>query len=191
MDSSQLRIATLKFSHRVIFGAGILASVTLAPGAALACNPIEFLFGGCRPTGPVYRQEPLEEQLPAAAPKKRKAADVSSVGHKQTALAAPEGVPVGSVRHFSDDTTLRNGDVVVTPTGFLVYRGGRGGAQAFAPLGAGRGELATLERASKQTTGGDWSARSPLAVSKTPSASELHPVGARALSASAPAGQTQ
>ena len=62
----------------------------------------------------------------------------------------------------SEDKTLRRGDVVVTPDGFLVYRGGSGAhtRDNFEPLTKARDELANLERASRNP----GAAYAPVAV---------------------------
>ena len=67
------------------------------------------------------------------------------------AIAPPQGADVGSVAHFAEDKTLRRGDVVVTPQGFLVYRGaGRAHSKDdFEPLTKARDDLANLEKASR------------------------------------------
>ena len=54
-----------------ILAASVFAAAAFAPGAALACNPIQFLFGGCRPQPAPQPQTTLEhlidrEQGPAA-----------------------------------------------------------------------------------------------------------------------------
>ncbi|HPG03749.1 MAG TPA: hypothetical protein PLB34_11780 [Rhodoblastus sp.] len=140
-----------------VLAAPVLAATILAPGAALACNPIQFLFGGCRPQ-PTPQAQPapsLEHRLdksqrPARA-KRRAATSGGSHGAKQVAIAPPQGASVGSVAHFAEDKTLRRGDVVVTPEGFLVYRGaGRTHSRDdFEPLTKARNDLATLEKASR------------------------------------------
>lgn len=142
------------FRARVL-AASVFVAVAAAPGAALACNPIQFLFGGCRPQ-PTPQPQPTLENLidqgqgPVAKPK-RKAASGPAPGARQVAIAPPQGADVGSVAHFSEDKTLRRGDVVVTPNGFLVYRGaGRTHSREdFEPLSRPRDELANLEKASR------------------------------------------
>ena len=140
-----------------VLAAPVLAATILAPGAALACNPIQFLFGGCRPQPtPQLQPAPSLENLlgkshgPARA-KRRPTASGPSRGAKQVAIAPPQGARVGSVAHFAEDKTLRRGDVVVTPDGFLVYRGaGRTHSRDdFEPLTKARNDLATLEKASR------------------------------------------
>lgn len=142
------------FRARVL-AASVFVAVAAAPGAAFACNPIQFLFGGCRPQ-PTPQPQPtlenlIEQNRGPAAPRKRKAASGPSPGAKQAAIAPPQGADVGSVAHFAEDKTLRRGDVVVTPNGFLVYRGaGRTHSREdFEPLSKPRDELANLEKASR------------------------------------------
>lgn len=139
-----------------ILAASVFAAAAFAPGAALACNPIQFLFGGCRPQ-PTPQPQPTLENLiersqgPVVKAKRKHSAAASSHGAKQAAIAPPSGASVGSVAHFSEDKTLRRGDVVVTPEGFLVYRGAGGthGREDFEPLTKARDELASLEKASR------------------------------------------
>ncbi|MFV0279415.1 MAG: hypothetical protein ACK5JM_01485 [Rhodoblastus sp.] len=134
-----------------ILAASVVAATTLAPGAALACNPIQFLFGGCRPQPSPQPQPALENQIDRqrapARPKRR--AHAASV--KQTAIAPPQGESVGSLAHFTEDKTLRRGDVVVTGQGFLVYRGaGRiNSPEDFEPLTRASDDLASMEKASR------------------------------------------
>ena len=140
-----------------ILAASVFAAAAFAPGAALACNPIQFLFGGCRPQPTPQPQQTLEnmidrEQGPVVkAKRKASAGAASSHGAKQAAISPPAGASVGSVAHFSEDKTLRRGDVVVTPDGFLVDRSGTGAhtRDNFEPLTKARDELASLERASR------------------------------------------
>lgn len=140
-----------------LFAASALTAMAIAPGAALACNPIQFLFGGCRPQ-PTPQAQPapslenlLEKSQGPARAKRRAGASGGSHGVKQVAIAPPQGASVGSVAHFAEDKTLRRGDVVVTPEGFLVYRGaGRTHSRDdFEPLTKARNDLATLEKASR------------------------------------------
>ena len=116
-------------------GAALALGVVMAPAAAKACNPFEFLFGGCRES---VRPRPIETipvEGPIAKPKRKASAGVAHVA-KQVAIAPPVGAKVGSVAHFAEDKTLRSGDVVVTPNGFLVYRGHSGARNGddFQPL---------------------------------------------------------
>lgn len=131
-------------------GAALALGVVMAPAAAKACNPFEFLFGGCRES---VRPRPIETipvEGPIAKPKRKASAGVAHVA-KQVAIAPPVGAKVGSVAHFAEDKTLRSGDVVVTPNGFLVYRGHSGARNGddFQPLAKARSDLATLEKASR------------------------------------------
>jgi len=157
-----------QFRARIV-AASVFAAAAFAPGAALACNPIQFLFGGCRPQPTPQPQTTLENLIDRnqgpVVKAKRKASAASSHGAKQAALAPPSGASVGSVAHFAEDKTLRRGDVVVTSEGFLVYRG-QGGAHSrndFEPLTKARDDLATLEKASR-TPG---AAYAPATVAET------------------------
>ena len=151
-----------------ILAASVFAAAAFAPGAALACNPIQFLFGGCRPQPTPQPQPTLENMIdrnegPVVKAKRKPSAGASSShGTKQAAISPPAGASVGSVAHFSEDKTLRRGDVVVTPDGFLVYRGGSGAhtRDNFEPLTKARDELANLERASRNP----GAAYAPVAV---------------------------
>lgn len=147
----------IQSSYRArILAASVFAAAAFAPGAALACNPIQFLFGGCRPQ-PTPQPQPTLENLidrnqgQVVKAKRKPSAAASSHGAKQAAIAPPSGASVGSVAHFSEDKTLRRGDVVVTPEGFLVYRGAghTHSREDFEPLTKARDELASLEKASR------------------------------------------
>lgn len=160
----------IQYQYRAsIVAASVFVAAAFAPGAALACNPIQFLFGGCRPQPAPQPQTTLEhlidrEQGPAHA-KRKPVATGPARGAKQAAIAPPSGASVGSVAHFAEDKTLRRGDVVVTSEGFLVYRG-QGGAHSrndFEPLTKARDDLASLEKASRNP----GVAYAPVAVSET------------------------
>lgn len=148
----------------------VVAAAALAPGAASACNPFEFLFGNCRETvGRPEAAPELSAPVVAAPRKKRAFANSGGVSAKQIAIAPPPGSPVGSIAHFAEDKTLRRGDVVVTPEGFLVYRGGdrRHVAEDFQPLGKTRGDLASLVNASRN----ERSSYAPIVTPLAPSGS--------------------
>ncbi|MFT4098870.1 MAG: hypothetical protein QM651_17255 [Rhodoblastus sp.] len=136
------------------FAACVVAAGVFAPGVALACNPIQFLFGGCRPQPtpqPSLEQMIDRKHVPAPNARRKPVADAPVRGAKQAAIAPPQGASVGSVAHFAEDKTLRRGDVVVTPEGFLVYRG-QGAAHSptdFEPLTKARDDLASLQKASR------------------------------------------
>lgn len=135
---------------------GILAgSAPLIPAPALACSPIEALFGACRLEvfRPAYAY-PSETRRPRPERKihvdrarraKAKAAihNDSGVSGKRTPLQPTADAPVGSLALFRQDSTLRNGDIVVTADGFKVYRHGD-----FRPIAHDGGKLAQLEKAS-------------------------------------------
>ena len=158
-----------QFRARIV-AASVFAAAAFAPGAALACNPIQFLFGGCRPQPTPQPQTTLEnlidrKQGQAVRAKRKPVATGPARGAKQAAIAPPSGASVGSVAHFAEDKTLRRGDVVVTSEGFLVYRG-QGGAHSrndFEPLTKARDDLATLEKASRNP----GVAYAPVAVAET------------------------
>lgn len=156
--------------HARLLAASVFAAAAVAPGAALACNPIQFLFGGCRPQPTPQPQSSLEHlidrgQGPVIHAKRKPTASGPTRGAKQAAIAPPAGASVGSVAHFAEDKTLRRGDVVVTPQGFLVYRGaGRTHSREdFEPLTKARDDLANLEKASRNP----GAAYAPLTVSAT------------------------
>lgn len=146
IDSLRPVGATRKRLAAVLFCCGLLA-----PGAALACNPIEALFGACRLDvfRPVYgepRYAPRHREAPrvkkARAPRAQ-GLDADGVGPKQTPLEPTVDAPEGSLALFRQDKTLRNGDVVATNEGFRVYRNGR-----FVAIAHDGGKLAQLESAS-------------------------------------------
>ncbi|MFT4098872.1 MAG: hypothetical protein QM651_17265 [Rhodoblastus sp.] len=123
----------------------------MAPASALACNPIEALFGACRMEifrpAYTYQQDVYAPRPAARAHATRQArvkamADKGGVSGKETPLKATADAPIGSLALFREDPTLRNGDVVVTNEGFRIYRNGQ-----FAAIGA-KGRLAALEKAS-------------------------------------------
>ncbi|MDE2578480.1 MAG: hypothetical protein KGL46_06740 [Hyphomicrobiales bacterium] len=93
-------------------------------------------------------------------------AAAGGVSGKQEALRPAPGTPVGAIGHFAADATLRSGDIVVTPKGFMVYRGGHD-VTAFAPINAARQgkAIAALERASRgPAPSHNWSTQA-LAIS--------------------------
>ena len=140
-----------------IFAAGALVA---ASTPALACNPFEMLFGGCRETqafrapvdpAPAPRAErETHERIRLehrAAPRARRlgsAINAYGISGKQNPIAATRDAPVGSLALFERDKTLRVGDVVVTNAGFRVYRGNG----SFTPVGDGDGALSQLQKAS-------------------------------------------
>lgn len=137
----------------------IAALASAAPAAAQACNPFEFLFGGCRPQPslsgePVYTYERVDRPRVEARKRATKPRthsvehSDSGVSGKQRAMAATSDAPMGSLALFARDPTLRPGDIVVTNDGFRVY-GSRGKA-AFAPLAKKDGLLAAMEQASRR-----------------------------------------
>lgn len=128
------------------------ALVTATP--ALACNPFELLFGGCRDTQ-VYREAPAisAPEMSASAPQDRAAkskaarlpgASSNGVSGKQVAMVATPAAPVGSMALFQQDKTLRAGDVIVTNSGFRIYKG----AGAFTAVANDGSQLAELQKAS-------------------------------------------
>lgn len=138
-------------------------SALVVPGSALACSPIEALFGACqfdvfrpvysapryetrqprvrhRPHVRPHRAEVRRDETPREVP--RQALDESGVSEKQTPLTPTPSAPAGSLALFRQDPTLASGDIVVTNEGFRVYRGGE-----FRAI-AKKGKLADLEKVS-------------------------------------------
>ncbi|MDE2364573.1 MAG: hypothetical protein KGM42_17990 [Hyphomicrobiales bacterium] len=147
------------------FGFIGLTAVVLAPApASAACGFFETLFGQCRQAAPVAAPPPSDAPTPRAAAAARKHVVTRSAEElKQHTLAPPPGVRVGSLAHFSEDRTLRRGDVVVTPDGFRVFTGRSDdhGPQDFAPLGSKKSELINLERVSRARSAG-WTGAATL-----------------------------
>jgi hypothetical protein len=164
-----------KFSRlRIAFGAACALVVT-ASTPALACNPFELLFGGCRetqvlrPSAPIY----YEPSQPAAARhvERPKVAHVpgatatgGGVSGRQKPMAATPDAPVGSLALFEKDKTLRAGDVVVTKDGFRVYKGGG----VFAHIAQDGGSLSRLEKASMARNAVEAQVRIVQAGAKAP-----------------------
>lgn len=100
-----------------------------------------------------------------AAEARRRAARVAAhtqgggVSGKMAPLAPLPGVKTGSLAHFAADPTLRPGDIVVTTSGFMVYRGGHSERSSFAPIGSGRTALTTLEKASRRAAPQNFGSR--------------------------------
>ena len=139
--------------RKALLLAGILTgSVLSASAPALACNPIEALFGACRldvfrpayapPDAGRYRpaHPSYSHQHKAVRLKPRPEA---GVGGKERPIQPTPDAPTGSLAQFRKDPTLRNGDIVVTHDGFRVFRNGR-----FAAIAQDGGKLAQLEKAS-------------------------------------------
>lgn len=115
----------------------------LAAAPASACGFLDTLFNNCRQSA--APPPGSEELLPPRRPVARSAEEL-----KQHPIAAPAGAATGSIAHFASDSTLRRGDIVVTPEGFKVFNGrADGGAQDFAPIGRRQNNLADLEKASR------------------------------------------
>lgn len=146
-----------------------VGAVALAPVAAQACNPFEVLFGGCRerPAVRYYEPAPAPRRAEAARAPRSTAASTprrlassyltgGGVSAKQTPLRATATAPVGSLALFAKDPTLRSGDVVVTKTGFKVYRNHR-----FASIAHNGGALARLEQASLRRPALDYGSVGP------------------------------
>lgn len=131
--------------------------VALAPAPAVACNPLEALFGACRLDmfRPVYRpanfgarshrshRHDIGERGRRPHKAGARAENAAGISGKETPLEATPEAPVGSLALFRRDPTLRNGDIVVTNEGFRIYRRGR-----FVAIAHDGGRLARLERAS-------------------------------------------
>lgn len=126
-----------------------LAAIAMQPAPAQACNIFEELFGQCRPRV-VYA--PQGDMPPLPEDRKQSPVARNPEELKQRPLPAPQGVRTGSLAHFRADTTLRAGDVVVTPDGFRIYNG----REDFAPLGRRQVSLGDLERESRRA-GFAWS----------------------------------
>ena len=134
-------------------GAAItLLCVLCFPGSALACNPIEALFGACRLEAlrPIYEPPIYRARIRnAPGPHRRhirkavRPRNEPGISGKETALQPTLDAPVGSLAMFRRDPTLRNGDIVVTNDGFRVYRHGK-----FAGIRHDGGKIAQLEQAS-------------------------------------------
>ena len=156
--SASVAVQSKKFALLALLALTGLAA-TSAP--ALACNPFELLFGGCRETQVFKAPEqtfyeapaPRHASRPDAVSRKpgadERAARVDvihggGVYGRQKAIEPTISAPVGSIALFEKDKTLRAGDVVVTTQGFRVYRGGG----EFAAISHNGGRLATLENAS-------------------------------------------
>ena len=142
--------------HRETLAAAVFAfSAILVPGSALACNPLEALFGACRldvfrptyaPDNYAPRWRPARPHVKHVRPSHKTLARLpkaDGVSGKQTPLKPTADAPAGSLEQFRRDPTLRDGDIVVTNDGFKVYR--RGG---FAAIPHDGGRLAQLEQAS-------------------------------------------
>ena len=117
--------------------------------------------GTLDPSDPRLRQEIIRRRAAAKARKIKR--DLAGNGDKATtknaAIQATPDAPRGSVAYFLKDKTLRAGDVVVTNTGFLVYRGGEHApADAFAAIDTSRSvksdrsDLLALQAASRMNT---------------------------------------
>ena len=141
--------------RRLALGGAFLAVLGAAP--ALACNPLEFLFSGCREIqilrpSPPYDQSAIDRraeprrltQDSGAHPVVGATANGSGVSGKQKPLRPTADAPVGSLALFERDRTLRRGDIIVTATGFMVSKG----PGDFAPIAHDGGALARLEQAS-------------------------------------------
>lgn len=167
----------------------LVASAALAPQPALACNPFEFLFGNCRPSFLRPGPPPRRMEEPIFRQKRARSVDPDAVtGAKQVAIPPPPGARVGSIAHFAEDRTLRRGDVVVTPKGFLVYRGRdrKHTAKDFQPLGNVRGDLAKLERANRDSGRAYTPITTPLATKgRSPLIQDADAQGDREFSAKA------
>ncbi len=143
-------------STHLAFSGAFLAVLGTAP--ALACNPLEFLFGGCRetqilrPSPPYYDQRALDRRTEPRSQTRdggahraaRATANGNGVSGKQKPLQPTADAPIGSLALFERDRTLRRGDIIVTVAGFMVSKG----AGDFAPIAHDGGALARLEQAS-------------------------------------------
>ncbi|MFV0279416.1 MAG: hypothetical protein ACK5JM_01490 [Rhodoblastus sp.] len=125
-----------------------LAGLAAAPApAAAGCDPISFLFGGCRQVR-AFDAQPASEPLRLRAQNHRGHATTASRAGKPRAQAVKPAkvrkfvsdAPVGSLERFAADPTVRNGDIVVTNKGFQVFRNKR-----FTSIAHDGGKLARLE----------------------------------------------
>ena len=149
-----------KFALSSAFAAALLSATP-----ASACNFLQDLFGACRPqAAPEAEASPsLETKLPAEKKPVRQA-HAAAPPRKQTPLAPPEGALSGSIAHFAADSTLRKGDIVVTPGGYMVFSGAPGAdrMQAFAPIDAKNAQLAEMQN---ETLKSDWTATTKPSLS--------------------------
>lgn len=135
-----------------------MGSALLAPGAALACNPIEALFGACRLEvfRPAYIPRDFEprvrhqRRLDGDHVRRARKVDTEAAARKNKPLEASPEAPVGSLALFRQDPTLRSGDVVVTDDGFKVYRRGE-----FQAIARNDSKLVDLEKASMRGRAAD------------------------------------
>lgn len=148
-----------------------LLALFAAPAPALACNPIEFLFGGCRASAPPPNPGPQAHRaaVRAVTIHARKKSDAAMP--RQAVLAPPPGAGFASLEHFAADPTLRGGDIIVTPRGFMVYRAN---SDAFSPLDGRNKDLLALEQASLRPRSG-WQA--PVAALRPGLAKDATPKG--------------
>ena len=139
---------------RTLFAGILIGSALLTPGTALACNPIEALFGACRLKvfRPAYIPRDFEPQIRPARrrpvehvrrPRKEDAETAARTAGDNKPLEPSSEAPVGSLALFRKDSTLRSGDIGVTTDGFKVYR--HGDFQAIAQKDS---KLVALEKAS-------------------------------------------
>jgi hypothetical protein len=143
----------------------LCAAISLAfPAAAQACNPIEILFG-CRqasvaPAAPAHVRRHELVRYATIHAKRKTGSGKSDAAERQTPLPPPAGVAFASIEHFAADPTLRSGDIVVTPRGFLVFHGDE---RRFTALDNKHASLASLEKASRRPAAITWQSSSPLA----------------------------
>jgi hypothetical protein len=144
------------------FGLSILISfagvTSPAVAAVTTCGPLDRIFGACKteisgvePVRPAKVRYVTVHKKPKIRPLAGSGGERAA--ERQATMKPPPGVAFASVAYFDADPTLRSGDIVVTPQGFLVYRG----SHVFTPLDRKKRELAVLERAS----------RKPLAFNQT------------------------
>lgn len=131
-----------------------MGSALLAPETALACNPIEALFGACRLEvfRPAYIPRDFEPRLRPVhrrpiehvrRPRKEDVEIAARTAGDNKPLEPSSEAPVGSLALFRKDSTLRSGDIVVTNDGFRVYRHGD-----FQAITQKDSKLVALEKAS-------------------------------------------
>lgn len=151
----------------------VVSLAYLAAAPASACGFLDTLFNNCRQSAPP--SPGADEPLPPRRPVTRSAEEL-----KQHPIAAPAGAATGSIAHFASDSTLRRGDIVVTPQGFRVFNGRTydRAADDFTPIGRRQNNLADLEKASRAGPNA-WS-KAPVLAAKPASAPRVERANAEA-----------
>lgn len=107
------------------------ASLVVASSSADAAGLFDFLFGGGQRQAPQYQPQyqpsygaPLDVRV---NPKRRKHQGVAKARptRERTTKVVNKAInPKDHPNWYLEDTTLRRGDIVVLPTGVMVYQGG-------------------------------------------------------------------